>query len=296
MNIAFSEEYLEMPVFEKEIDPNEDSKTVKKLKREIRNIQLTLEDVTDLPEDHSDFLKKQAELKKEITQQENALKIARMELEKTRSEVNDGVVYSEIDGVIKAVRDAAEAYNDGSAVVEVSGGGGYYVEGSLSEMELGTVTVGQTVTINSWMTGTTCEGEIVEISQYPTNSNMGWSSGNNNVSWYPMRIFVSEEAELQAGDWVDVTYESNAQASSGTWYLETMFIRTENGKSYVMVRDEDGRLAQRWVQTGRDLWGSYTEIRGGLTTEDYIAFPYGKGVESGAKTVEATVDQFYSYY
>ena len=224
-----------------------------------------------------------------------ALKLAQLNLNKIEAEVQDGAVYSELDGVVKVVRDATDAYNEGSAVVEVSGGGGYYITGSIGEMDLQSVSVGQTVTVNSWMTGTNCEGEIVEISNYPTTSNTGWSNGNNNVSWYPMKIFVSDDANLQEGDWVDISYQANAENQGNTWYLETMFIRTENGKSYVMVRGEDGRLEQRFIRTGRDLWGSYTEIRGGLTLDDYVAFPYGKDVTVGAKTVESTPDQFYNY-
>ena len=50
-----------------------------------------------------------------------------------------------------------------------------------------------------------------------------------------------------------------------------------------------------WVQTGRDLWGSYTQIRGGLTIDDYVAFPYGRDVVEGAHTQEATTDQLYNY-
>ena len=38
-----------------------------------------------------------------------------------------------------------------------------------------------------------------------------------------------------------------------------------------------------------DMWDSYTQIRGGLTQEDYVAFPYGRDVVSGAKTEESTV-------
>ena len=62
---------------------------------------------------------------------------------------------------------------------------------------------------------------------------------------------------------------------------------------YANVEDEDGKLEQRWIQTGRDLWGSYTQIRGGLTVDDYVAFPYGRDVKPGAATVEATADQLY---
>ena len=51
------------------------------------------------------------------------------------------------------------------------------------------------------------------------------------------------------------------------------FIRTENGQSYVYVQGAGGKLEKRFVTTGKALWGSYTEIRSGLTVDDLIAFP-----------------------
>ena len=86
-----------------------------------------------------------------------------------------------------------------------------------------------------------------------------------------------------------------SDSDGSSLYLENMYVRTENGKSYVMARGEDGKLEQRWVQTGKVVWDSYTQIRGGLTPEDYVAFPYGRDVVSGAKTEEATVDALYSW-
>ena len=115
--------------------------------------------------------------------------------------------------------------------------------------------------------------------------------------YYPFKVFVTEDANLQPNDYVDIQYQkdTSAEESGSSLYLESMFIRTDNGKSYVMARGEDGRLEQRWVQTGRDLWGSYTQIRGGLTIDDYVAFPYGRDVVEGAHTQEATADQLYNY-
>ena len=204
----------------------------------------------------------------------------------------DASVYSEMDGVVKAVRDPKEAYQNGEAVVEVSGGGGYYVSGVISELELGNVQIGDTVQINSWMTGVSCEGTIVSVEDYPANQS-GWSNGNQNVSYYPFKAFVSEDANLQPNDYVDISYRSGS--SKNAWYLESMFIRVDNGKSYVYVRGENGLLEKRDVVTGADLWGNYTEIRGGLTRDDYVAFPYGQDVVEGAKTQEATPDQLYNY-
>ena len=232
---------------------------------------------------------------KEIGQLETSLKVAKLDLEKKKSELGDGNVYAEFDGTVKAVRDATEAFNSSEAVVELSGGGGYYVTGTLSEMDLGSVQVGDTVQISSWRTGVNCEGEIVSIDDYPTQNGSNSGDGNSNVSYYPFKVFVSEDANLQPNDYVEMQYQKTAEAdSANSLYLESFFLRSENGKSYVMVRGENDKLEKRWVQTGRDLWGSYTQIRGGLTLEDYVAFPYGRDVVEGAHTQEATADQLYN--
>ena len=231
-----------------------------------------------------------------VKEQEVNLKVAKLSLDKKLAELGDGNVYAEFDGTVKTVRDPDDAYNNGEAVVELSGGGGYYITGTLSEMELGSVKVGDTVSISSWMTGAYCEGTIVSIDDYPTQNGYSWSDGNSNVSYYPFKVFVTEDANLEPNDYVEIEYQKNSGEQSGdTLYLESMFIREDSGKSYVMVRGADGRLEKRWVQTGRDLWGSYTQIRGGLTVNDYVAFPYGRDVVEGARTTEATADQLYNY-
>ena len=235
-----------------------------------------------------------ATTEKQVYDGQRSVKQAQIGLDKKKKELGDGTVYSEIDGVVKAVRPADEAYNNSEAVVEVSGGGGYYITGTLGELDLGKVKLGDTVDISSWMTGASCQGEIVEISDFPTDNRSNWGDGNSNVSYYPFKVFVSEDANLQPGDYVDMSYQKTVTTDGNTIYLQTMFIRTENGKSYVMARGDNGRLEKRWVQTGRDLWGSYTQIRGGLSLEDYVAFPYGKDVREGAATVEANADELYN--
>ena len=277
------------------VDPGRTYNTeeYKKLQRKIAQIQELLDaSMTQLDLNKAILEKTQA-----VQEQEVNLKVAKLSLDKKLAELGDGNVYAEFDGTVKTVRDPDEAYNNSEAVVELSGGGGYYVTGTLSEMELGSVQVGDTVSISSWMTGAACEGTIVSIDDYPTQNGYSWSDGNSNVSYYPFKVFVTEDADLQPNDYVEIQYQKDASAdeSGSSLYLESMFIRTDNGKSYVMVRGEDGRLEQRWVQTGRNLWGSYTQIRGGLTVDDYVAFPYGRDVVEGAHTQEATADQLYNY-
>ena len=280
----------DLPEFE-DTERKYDDAAIKKLQQKINLANMYLENSME----QKDLAKAIVDKAQEVKEKEVNLRLAKLSLDKKTKELGDGNVYAEFDGTVKAVRNADEAYNNSEAVIELSGGGGYYVTGTLSEMELGSVKVGDTVSISSWMTGAACEGTIVSIDDYPTTSGNSWGDGNRNVSYYPFKVFVEEDAGLQANDYVDIQYQkAGAQEQGSSLYLQSWFIRTDNGKSYVMARNEDGRLEQRWVQTGRDLWGSYTQIRGGLTTDDYVAFPYGRDVVEGARTVEAAADELYN--
>ena len=280
----------DLPEFE-DTERKYDDAAIKKLQQKINLANMYLENSME----QKDLAKAIVDKAQEVKEKEVNQRLAKLSLDKKTKELGDGNVYAEFDGTVKAVRNADEAYNNSEAVIELSGGGGYYVTGSLSEMELGSVKVGDTVSISSWMTGAACEGTIVSIDDYPTTSGNSWGDGNRNVSYYPFKVFVEEDASLQANDYVDIQYQkAGTQEQGSSLYLQSWFIRTDNGKSYVMARGEDGRLEQRWVQTGRDLWGSYTQIRGGLTTDDYLAFPYGRDVVEGARTVEATPDELYN--
>ena len=280
----------DLPEFE-DTERKYDDAAIKRLQQKINLANMYLENSME----QKDLAKAIVDKAQEVKEKEVNLRLAKLSLDKKTKELGDGNVYAEFDGTVKAVRNADEAYNNSEAVIELSGGGGYYVTGTLSEMELGSVKVGDTVSISSWMTGAACEGTIVSIDDYPTTSGNSWGDGNSNVSYYPFKVFVSEDANLQPNDYVEMQYQKSAEADSAdSLYLQSFLLRSENGKSYVMVRGENDKLEKRWVQTGRDLWGSYTQIRGGLTLEDYVAFPYGRDVVEGAHTKEATADQLYN--
>jgi len=229
---------------------------------------------------------------KEIADLESSLEVAKVDLERLKAEVNDGRVYAQMDGLIKAVRDPDEALAANEAVIELSAGGGYYIRVAMSELELDSMQIGQSVTVNSWETGEVCEGSVVEILSYPTTDANSWSNGNTNVSYYPFVVFVNEDANLRDGSYVSVTYEK-ASTNTDSIYVENIFVRSENGRNFMYVEGEGGLLEKRSIRTGKSLWGSYTEVLSGLSTEDHIAFPYGKDVMEGAKTNEAAADEFY---
>lgn len=252
----------------------------------------------DMPDPGSGYTAAQlaqmrSEQEKKIKELGFKIKVAEADYKIMQTEMSDGNVYAEFDGKVVSVLSEDEAKTQNQPVIKVSGGGGFYIQGGVSELEKDKMQIGQEVTVNDWNTGMTYTGKVVSMGDFPTDDD-GWNgSGNPNVSYYPFTVFVDETADLQAGQYVSIQY-SSAESENGI-YLENPFIRTENGQSYVYVQGAGGKLEKRFVTTGKALWGSYTEIRSGLTVDDLIAFPYGKNVKQGAPTVEGDLSSLYGY-
>ncbi len=226
--------------------------------------------------------------KKEVEQLEFNLRLGESELQIMEKEASNGDVQADFDGVVVSVMTPEDAKNNNQPLLKIAGGGGYYVEGSISETELSKVAPGQRVMINNWDTGMVYEGTIAEIGQYPAE-NQGPSFDFENVTYYPYRVFIDESADLMEGSFVSLSYQTDFGAD-GYLYLDNAFLRTEGKKSYVYVRGENGKLEKRYVQIGPSRDGHATPILGGLSDMDFIAFPYGKDVREGTATVEGTVE------
>ena len=228
---------------------------------------------------------------KTIRELEFSIKMADADYKIMLTEANDGNVYAEIDGEVVSVLTEEDAKMMVQPIVKVSGGGGFYIQGSVSELEKENLQIGQEVSVTDWNTGMQYTGAIESVGDFPSLDGSWNGMGNPNASYYPFTVFVDGSADLQEGRYVSMTY-STGSGENGI-YLENPFLRTEKGRSYVYVRGENGLLEKRYVTTGKSLWGSYTEILDGLTPEDFIAFPYGKNIKSGAQTVESDLSSLY---
>lgn len=219
------------------------------------------------------------------------IKVAEAEYSIARRETNDGNIYSEVDGKVVSVLTQEEAKENQQPILKVSGGGGFYVAGSISELNRDKLQIGSEVTITDYQNGGVYTGTVESVGDFPASGDNYYGNGNPNVSYYPFTVFVDESADLVGGNYVNIQYSLNQE--DGGIYLSNPFVRKENGESYVFVRDENGRLEKRAVKTGKSLWGSYIEILSGITTEDKLAFPYGKNVKPGAATAEGDYSTLY---
>lgn len=233
------------------------------------------------------------ELIKEAAETENLLKSLDiqhrqqlLQLTSMQKTASDGIVYAEVDGIVKTVGDPEEYQRDGTAFLVVTGDEGLYVSGTISELLLGDVTVGTVVTANSWESGMTFEATITEISDYPVSGN-SWGDGNPNVSYYAYTAYIEDSSALRNGEYVDLMISTN-QSETGGLFIEKAYVREEDGKSYCMIADENGRLKKQYVVTGRTIYGSAIEIKSGLSEDDMIAFPYGKNAVEGAAVTETS--------
>ena len=232
-----------------------------------------------------------ADQEEKIRQLELDIRMAEADYKLMQLEASDGNIYAQVDGVIVSLLNEDEARMTSQPLLKLSGGGGFYIEGTVSELERESLVIGQEVTVSDWNTGMTYTGVIHSVGDFPSQDGYYNGIGNPNVSYFPFRVYVDGSADLQEGRYVSVMYAAS-DTQQGI-YLENPFIRKENGRSYVYVRGADATLEKRYVVTGKALWGSYTEILEGLTAEDYIAFPYGKLVVAGAPTREGDLSELY---
>ena len=229
----------------------------------------------------------------QIKQLQFDIKMGKAELKIMQKEAADGKVTAEFGGVVSDILEPAQALETGEPLMKVTGGGGYYVEGTVSELALDTIQIGQSVTVNSWDTGAVYTGRVVEIGSYPAE-NQDYYYGSSNVSYYPYKVFIDESADLQDGYYVSLVIQSE-EAAAGTLYLQNAFLRSEGNRTYVFVRNAEGLLEKRYLECGVSTDGYMTPVYAGITEEDYLAFPYGKEIVEGAPTFEGTDQDLYGY-
>ena len=264
-----------MTFFDPPSAPNEDSGTVE------WNDGYTAAELTAMKNE------KQAQIK----QLQFDIKMGKAELKIMKKEAQTGKITAEFAGVVSDILDPATALISGEPLMKVTGGGGYYVEGTVSELALSSIRVGQSVTINSWDTGMVYTGTIREIGTYPTEGDNYY--GSSNVTYYPYKVFIDQSADLQDGMYVSMICQSEEQAA-GILYLQNAFLRSEGNRSYVFVRGAEGLLEKRYLSCGVSD-GYMTPVYSGITEEDFVAFPYGNDVVEQAPTYEGSDQDLYGY-
>lgn len=233
--------------------------------------------------------KRIAEKEKELKDLDVDKRKAQLEQQKLEKDCSSGIVTATINGVVKNVGDSNKPPKDGTPFLSVAGSEGLYITGNVSEMLLAQVKPGQVITATSWDSGNTFQATITEISKYPLDGNNYSGEGNPNASYYPFTAYIKDATGLTNGEGVQLAMSGRDESSdtSEIICIDKPYVRTENGKSYVLKADEHDRLVKQYVTTGKQMFGQVVTITGGLSMDDRIAFPYGKSAQEGVKVKDS---------
>lgn len=238
---------------------------------------------------------KQLELSKLQTQRKQAV----LDLETLQKKLQNATVTSTITGVVTKAMPLDENTSTTEPFIVINSTEGLYLKGSLNELKLDTLTVGQQISATAWMSGTSFDATIREISPYPTS---GYNYGNNpNSSQYPFIAYIENPEGLQEGEGVQITtgsynpFTGITDTSSMNLGILKAYIRDDgDGKPYVYMANSEGRLEKKYVTTGKIIYNSYIEVKDKFITQDsYLAFPYGDAQEGVKTKIEEDFDKIY---
>ena len=245
----------------------------------------------DVPPTREELKNQIAQKEQEIKSMQTQYEIAQVKLQMEELQNSTGEVLANFDGVVKSVTTADEAASSGNPVLVVSAADGYLVESQIGELAMSTVRVGDTVSMYCYDTGMNYDGTITEISTFPAD---GYTNYNSKVeTYYPIKIALNDATDISQNMYMEITLNSGSEDTSGGFYLSKAFMKQE-GSNYYVMKDVDGRLKKTYIKVGNKTSGDAVLVLGGLTMQDYIAFPYLDEAVEGVKTVQKTTDDLYN--
>lgn len=224
--------------------------------------------------------------KQELKTLDLDLRKAKLSLSENKALLNDGIVRAKRSGIVRNIKDLSNPIQDGSAFLEVATGQGTYIKGSISELMLNQIKVGDTISAYCWTSGETFDAKIQSIDTAPSSNSNYNGSGNPNVSYYGFEAYAKDASKIQAGEYLELTFNLSSDTTSSIW-LSKAYVKQEGNKYYVL-KDVHGKLKKQYVTVGKIVWGDTMEIKDGLSDTDYIAFAYSKNAKEGVKTQKSS--------
>lgn len=224
--------------------------------------------------------------KQELKTLDLDLRKAKLSLSENKALLNDGIVRAKRSGIVRNIKDLSNPIQDGSAFLEVATGQGTYIKGSISELMLNQIKVGDTISAYCWTSGKTFDAKIQSIDTVPSSNSNYNGSGNPNVSYYGFEAYAKDASKIQAGEYLELTFNLSSDTTSSIW-LSKAYVKQEGNKYYVL-KDVHGKLKKQYVTVGKIVWGDTMEIKDGLSDTDYIAFAYSKNAKEGVKTQKSS--------
>lgn len=217
---------------------------------------------------------------------------AELDLRGVKKILERGNEIANIGGTVTFVAKSAEEAIVKGAYITIINDSITNVVGSVSENDLPYVELDMLVEVTNSNSRGRCTGRITNISKEALQGGYDmFGFYDDTVSYYEITVELNDKIDINEKDTVFMEIKTN-DAEDCVW-IESAFIRSENGKNYVMVANENNVIEKRYVEVGRRFYDVSVEVKSGLSSNDRIALPYGKAKE-GMPAVDATYAQIES--
>ena len=294
-------------------DTEELQLTLDKQRLELEQLKATIENykeqIKDLERDRdrvgtADKLQYTIEIQStQVDLKEAELNVKTKEAEVTKSEniLANATVVSPVTGRVQAISEnGTDNYGNPLPYITIQQSGSYRIKGTLGELQRGGIMEGSRMTILSRTDASVTWSGTATLVDYenPSQGNdydMYYGNSSNEMtssSKYPFYVELDSTEGLILGQHVYMELETEEGVTSGPSISSAFVCFEEDGSAYVWA-EKRGKLEKRTVTVGEyNFMNDTYEIIGGLTEEDFIAFPdYELCVEGAPTTHENVVEE-----
>ena len=225
------------------------------------------------------------ELKTMIEQKESDIETlkrkkeqAALNVRKANKALESGAETANIDGSVTFLAQDKNHLSETGAYVIITSNSGMSVSSSVGEFSLSDISIGQKMTVTNHSDGSVCMGEVTSISDIPIKSDT-MTAESMTESSYEFVVTVDEALKLDDENSGVQIRPAVEESDSNSLIFYTIFVRSEGGKYYMLVANQDNVLEKRYVKVGRKIFGYYIEVLDGISKDDKIAVAYGKNQE-----------------
>lgn len=240
----------------------------------------------------------------DIRNQEYESSKKKSEIEKLQTSLANADVLSEVEGVVKEINTTGQtdAYGQQKPFISVLSVGEYRVKGTISELNISSLSPGQAVTVHSRIDPEQVwTGVVDSIDQEATadqNSNMGYYYAGMDTgersSKYNFYVVLDNLDGLILGQHVYIEPDLGENAKKDGLWLPAMYIGHDESGSFVWAKNDKDKLEKRMVILGDyDSANDMYQIKSGVTRVDSIAYPSDELKSGMPTTMDASLQGAY---
>ncbi|NLM75022.1 MAG: HlyD family efflux transporter periplasmic adaptor subunit [Clostridiaceae bacterium] len=189
---------------------------------------------------------------------------ARASYSTLEKQLEDTKVYAEIDGEVdKIYVEENDSLTMGAKIMDIINYEDLQVTIKVDEYDLRAVTLDKEAEVIVSALDKTVNGRITDISRQ--------AMVVNGVSYFPTTITIESSEDLRVGMSVEVRVLNHDIKDAVTVTMKALQFDAEN-KPFVYVRDSDGKVQTKYVETGVND-GTIVEIKSGVNSGDIILIP-----------------------